>query len=512
MTKASTTARYQPSVDRYSQQILDEARRLAADETLSPPQRRRCVLALQAKLEDRLETDHDAGRISRQQFDGGTHHLGAVGGELQEIRAAAKLAVEILAEPSAAAKLAKTPLLFTSDVFHNTTLTADTTDGRMVHMRFGTHGGLELRDRAPDADGFPFAGSKWVEGEVVVGDKVLSFVDMYTDNFKVDLGDDGRPVALRFAGEVDVKALSADILTSGKEKWTAGRPATEPRGRAILELSIPLQAAGGETKKYGVFNVGYFDKNFALTGKLGSITITPLDAPGAKETIQLAGSAGALEEGQFRNVPKALPAAYSFAQGQRIDTSKVLAQALADAPADLAPLFGEGTALRAQLDAVIAGGEPHPALAGMLDRNLVARARLDPALRRLAAPALIKHLGARVLPESSKRTTSTQFEARLLADNFAAKLVNQVLGRAIDAAGIQDPDGTFHSYEPHFADILRKNADHVDPVAVLSNNHVPLWRQTSKGMVQSMLERRTELLFDEKAGAFLLGFQEVFHE
>ena len=427
MSSGSRPPRYQPSVDRYSQQILDEARRLAADGTLSPPQRKRRVRELQTKLEDRLETDRAGGRISQRQFDGGARKLVAVGGELGEIREAAKLALQILAEPGASAKLAKTPLLFTSDVFHNTTLTADTTDGQMVHMRFGTHGGLELRDRAPNADGFPFAASKWVEGEVVIGDRVLSFVDMYTDNFKIDLGDDGRPVALRFEGEVDVKALSADVLTSGKDKWTGAKPPTESQGRAALEFSIPIVAAGGDTKKYGVFNVGYFDKNFALAGEGGTITLTSLEAPGAKQTIQLAASAGSMEEGQFRNVPSALPAAYSFAQGQRIDTSKVIAHALATAPADLAPLFTDGTVLRSQLDDVIAGGEAPPALAAMLDRNLVARARLDPQLRRFAAPVLVEHLGGCVLPKPTSRTTSTQFEARLLAEGFAAKLVNQVL-------------------------------------------------------------------------------------
>ena len=513
MSEIKGPTSYSPRIDRYSQEIIEKAIDVAKDRSLTPAQRQNCIQELEQQLVDRLETDFKAGHIGRNQFDGGIHRLAGPGGEMGEIRRATELAVDLLSRPNAAARLRRVPSMFTSDIFHNATMTGEASDGRMVHVRFGTHGGLELRDREPTADGFPFPGSKWVEGDIVVGDKIYSFVDEYTDNFKIQLDDSGNPTAMLFKGEVDVKAFAPEILQAGSDKWSAGMPATQSKGRALIEMTIPLTSNPGKTELYGALDIGFSDKNFALSATGGSIVIRPLDdnRTVASEEIQLSEAAGAMEEGQYRNVPSALPPAYSYVQGQRLDLVGLLDHALTSSPEDLLPLYPRGK-LQRELRSVMAGATPSADLATQLNADLLARAKRDPALRRLAAPILIRHLANAGLPKPGEQTTSTQFAGRLLSESLAGKLVSTIVGRAIDEAGSLDASGAFTSYEEGLVDLLTKNRDFVDPVAVLNVNHVTMWRITPEGTKQSLLERRTNLLFDEKAATFLIGFQEVFHE
>src|SRR5262245_5309293 len=234
MSGVKGTSSYDPQVDLLSQRVFETARDLAKDGALTADQKRDLLLERSAEIEAELSRLAQAGKVSPEQLDGGAHHLGAgPGGELGEIRAATKLALAILAEPDAAKKLDRNALLYTSDVFHNLTLTGESSAGKMIHLRFGTHGGLELRDRAPAAEGFPFPGSKWVEGDVVIGDRIFGFVSGYTDNFKVRLDDTGKPIALEFKGLVDSKKIGAHVLEKSAAKWTSARPATEPAGQAL---------------------------------------------------------------------------------------------------------------------------------------------------------------------------------------------------------------------------------------------------------------------------------------
>lgn len=497
-------------VDRYSRDVLQRAADLARDRLLSPAARQNAIDALAAEKEAMLRRDFEAGRITRDQFDGGATALDGVGGELGEIRQAANLAKTLLGSPDAARRLARNPLLFTSDVFHNATLTAATADGQSVHIRFGTHGGLENRAANPSADGFPFPGTKWVEGDVVIGDRVYSFVDSYTDNFKVDTDAKGRPVALRFRGEVEVKRANADLLASGREKWSARRPPTRSEGRAVLELSIPLRASGGAKASYGLPGMGFEDRNFALSASGGTVTVRPAGG-GAAKTLNLADGFGQLEAGSYKNVPRDLPAVYTFAQGQRIDTAQVFARALAHEPQAVLGLLVPGSPLHREVVAVAGGAAPSPHLAQRVDGHVRARAQLDADLRRAAAPVIVRHLGGALLPKSPEgRTTSTQFEGRLLREDLAGRLISRLMGRAVDEAGALDAAGVFRSYENKVKDLFVKNPDFVDPVAVLNVNHVPLYMDGRDK--PALLERRTDLLFDARAGAFAIGFQEVFHD
>ena len=516
---------YQPDTDRYSQRLFDEARRLARTPGLDADARQAALAQMARALDEQLARDHAAGLISQAQYDGGPYILDDVGGERGEIAQAARILQPILARPDAARILGRRSLLFTSDLFYNTTFTGETGDGRMVHLRFGTHGDLALRARAPAADGFPYRASKWVEGSLVVGNRMFAFVDLYTHSFRVDVDGDGVPVALRFRGLVTTQAVTVDVLSPGPDKWTAGRPASPSTGRALVAFHIPVTAAGARAKTYGLAGMGFVDRNFALEASGGSIDITtaltgdmagpeqgapPADETGPHERIELGAGFGALEEGQFRNLPERLPPAYSYAQGQRLDTVRLLAEALRTAPAPLVSLFPAGP-LRDALDAVLAGAPPPADLAARLDADLRARARRDTRLRRAAAPILLAHLGPSLLPAPADRAVSLRFEGRLLSRSLPARLASIAIGALMDEAGRLHPSGAFESYETGFMDILRRNPDLVDPVAMLANNHVLLWRAVGSGFRRHLVERRTVLLFDTRAAAFLLGFQEVFH-
>ncbi|MBI3180637.1 MAG: hypothetical protein HYZ28_00590 [Myxococcales bacterium] len=502
--------RHDSAVDAYSREVFRKAERLAKDPRLSVSERQRRLEAFAAEREVALAKDFRSGRISRDQFDGGTTALDGPGGELGEIRQAARLAKELLGGSNAAKKLGQNPLTFTSDLFHNLTLTGTSDSGRPVHLRFGTHGGLETRAQNPQGDGFPFPGSKWVEGDVVVGDRVYSFVDTYTDNFKVDLGPDGKPAAIRFRGEVEVKRLSADVLTPSADKWTARKSPTQPEGRATVEFHIPLTSPGGETARFGLPGLGYEDTNHALAAKGGTITIRPA-GNGPAEVLKLGEAAGQLEAGVYRNVPRQVQAAYKFAQGQQLDTSKVFERALSAEPREVLRLLEPGSALAKEVEEVVAGQPPTADLARRVDAKVCERSKSSPHLRRLAAPLLVRHLGGMALPRLEERKTSTQFEARLLSEDFASRLISRLAGRLLDAAGALGPDGKYHSYEGNaLLELLERNPDLVDPVAVLNVNHVPLFRDGAKH--PALLERRTDLLFDVRAGKFALGFQEVFHD
>jgi hypothetical protein len=269
----------------------------------------------------------------------------------------------------------------------------------------------------------------------------------------------------------------------------------------MLELSFAVRALGGETRRYGALGMGFLDRNFALTAAGGSISVRALDG-GSGQIIELAQGFGQLEEGQLRNLPRAVPIAYDFVQGQRIDTARLLARARAD---ELLPLVPPSSSLRGELERL--GGRTVPAeLAERVDADVRARAGSDPGLRRRAAPVLVAHLARAALPErAGDRTTSTQFAARLLAESCAGRVVGEILGAAVREAGQLDGRGVFHRYPAH--DEL------VDPVAILDVNDVSLWRARRGGRFsRARLERRTVLLFDAGAGAFLMGFQEVFHD
>lgn len=508
----STRIRHDRRVDDYSRAVFERAAKLAKDPRLSVADRKKRLDEFARAKETQLRRDFNSGRIGRDQFDGGPTALDAGGGELAEIRGATELAKTLLGSPDAVKKLRQDPLLFTSDVFHNVTLTGTAEGGHSVHLRFGTHGGLENRAGSPNADGFPFPGTKWVEGDLVVGDRVYSFVDTYTDNFKVDKDDQGRPVALRFRGEVDVKRLAADPLRSGREKWSARKPPTASEGRALVEFTLPLHASGGGGAKYGAAGIGFEDRNFALASTGGKISIQPLGRPGPATALTLREGVGQLEAGQYKNVPRAMPAVYTFAQGQRIDTARVFGRALAAEPRAVLALLAPGSALHRDVSQVAAGGRAAADLAGRVDADIRARSQLDPELRRQAAPVIVRHLAGEILPAArSDRTTSTQFEGKLLADDFASRLISKAVGAALDEAGVLDANGVFTSYEGSKArDLFERNPDLVDPVAVLNVNHVPLYRDGAKD--PALLERRTDLLFDTRAGAFAIGFQEVFHE
>jgi hypothetical protein len=139
---------YDPTVDALSDRIFEAARRLARSR-LGARARRERIRREAEELERRLSELHADGSISREQFDGGPGRNGAVGGELREIGAATALALELVGLPDAERRLRRSALFYTSDVFHNVTLTGESSGGEAVHLRAGTHGGLELRHRAP---------------------------------------------------------------------------------------------------------------------------------------------------------------------------------------------------------------------------------------------------------------------------------------------------------------------------------------------------------------------------
>lgn len=503
--------KYNRRVDQYSREIFRRAEQLAKDPSLAPAEKQRQIALLEQSQVQKLNRDRQAGRVSVDQFDGGPTALDGAGGELGEIHQAARIAIDLLGTAEGAKKLKQCSLFFTSDAFQNLTLTGAADDGRSVHLRMGTHGGLEGRKDNPTGDGFPFAGNKWVEGDVVVGDKVYSFVDHYTDNFKLDLGPDGRPTAIRFRGEVEVKGLTTQVLTPGSEKWSARLPPTRSEGRALLEMTIPLSATSGNTVNYGLKDFGFEDVNRALSASGGTLTITP-SAGGPAQTLKLSKAAGQLETGTYQNVPRAVPAAYRFVQGQQIDTAKVFSRAIAQEPEAVAALLVPGSELQMQVQKLNPGQRPSPELAQRVDKSIRERSGSDPALRRTAAPLVVRYLAGAILPDAIKeQKTSTQFATKLLSEDLASRLISSVADKALDAAGELSADGTYTSYEPGaLLDLLEGNPDLVDPVAVLNVNLVPLYLDGRTTPAQ--LERRTDLLFDERAGKFAIGFQEVFHD
>jgi hypothetical protein len=536
---------YSTTWDQLSEQLAEKARWLDRSRmagTITPDGQ---IAALHEKKEEllaELKGAYESGKISERQYRGDSKRLdlSRPGGEVGEILRVTDIYSAALKKVGALANFTvKDDFLFSTDIFHNVTVTAQSADNKMVHMRFGTHGGYELRDRVPNAMGFPFVGSKWVEGDLVFGNKIYSFVDPYTDNFKVDLGPDGKPAALRFRGEVLVKSIKPQVLPTGKGKWSEGLSATQAEGRAILEFSLPISSHGGDKPaKEGMLGMGFIETNFALSGNKGDISIAELDAagkPGVAQKISLATLTGQVEQGQMVNTPKDIPAVYRFVQGQPIEFAKLVESLVTSSPKDLLPLFPKERrqnelgwqSSRPWLEGWIAtGGQFKPVgwtseltakqLAAELHGDLMQRAIDDPDLKRQVASFIAEHFSEVSLGD--RLFTSTQWAAKFLKNGLLAKIGGRFLDGFMDAAGRvhltrTSPDPTYENYEKKPLEKLRENEDFIEPLVALNVNSVPMVRQGSSGKEHvHALERRTVLLFDKEAGQFLIGFQEVFHD
>jgi hypothetical protein len=484
-------------IDGLSREVMAKASYFAGDPSLTAAQKQERVREFAAQAEATLVAAHTAGAVSDDQYDGGeTAVEGAgTGGELAEIRAARDLAVELMKTDAGRKVLVDRGdgKLYSSDAFQNTTLTATASDGRSVHLRMGTHGGHENRAQNPMGDGFPFPGSKWVEGDIVVGDKIYSFTDPYTDNFKVITDASGKPTALQFKGEVEVRTVGAEKLPTGDEKW-GGRIAERPaEGTAKISFQLPLTSGEGVEKTYGVDKFNYVDKNYAISLSSTSTSTITIEQNGASETIALSEGTGGLEVGKYNNMARLFPPAYHFVQGQQLDSLAILKKALSEKPGDVLAILPADSGLRRELANVINnGGQVNDDLASRINHFLLVRSQQDSEesleLRRSVGALFARNLDVDVLSGNVK--TSTQFEGTILASGDRVGMGD---------AGSQSANEGFKSYE---------NPEDLDPLAVLNVNHVPL---QIDGSSPALLERRTVIIYDPNLKSYTLGFQEVFH-
>lgn len=497
---------YDWNTDQMSRAVFDYARTLASGDNDLPSNLAAIDQFTQEKEKELIQLWKE-GEITREQYDGGPLSLRQPGGELGEVQIAARLAKDFLADPTKLDQMTQDPWFFTSDIFHNLTLIGQTADGSLVHLRMGTHGGLEYRSQNPRGDGFPLAGSKWVEGSLVLGGKIWSFRSLYTDHVDLVAGSDGRTVRVKLDGLWDTKDGKPQALAQSPQKWSQRMEATPSAEKVRVQVDLMVTSHGdGHPTDFGVAGLGYSESNYALQIESGTITIDHPDGPITHDLVT--GGYGQEEVGLYYKVPRALPVVYDLAQGQAIDTQGIVANLLTQNPRKLDGYLAEP--LKSQVTASLRRGT--------LDIALIEK--IDAAIRELAMHNVKKRweLGqifaaaldqAKVPMAGEKRATTTQFMARLLADDPASRLVSSVLAKAMRYAGSLTADGDLAVFRLDLS-VLNNTNPWLDPLVVLDNNYVPLYAD-GFSQAPALLERRTVLTFDRQNRTFAVGFQEVFH-
>lgn len=506
---------YNRKVDGLSNKVFKKARDLARRGNLpiigKPLAEQKEKLSKYAnKLILQLNDAYKKGEINEEQYNGGKYKVeNGPGGELGEIITSRELGSKWLESPK---KLKQSRILLISDKFYNVTLSGNTNDNQFIHLRFGTHGGLEFREDNPNGNGFPFPGNKWVEGALEIGDTVYRLGSNYTDNFKVDLDEKKNPVQMRFHGLVEKRKISVTELPVTKDKWSKKLPQSKAEENAILEFTLPLASQTKEVHSYPFLITKFEDQAFAISSPGGKIKITD-PSSNKQEVLELKESIGQVEAALYNPGLKLIPGAYTFVQGQALNTVNIFRKVLTQNPKELLPILEPNTSLYEKVINVLNGNPPDEFLAHDLNIFTREKAGMDSGYRRKIAQIIANNINDASLPfKTENKTTSTQFEGKVLWEGLLGKGMNLLTSPVVDESGYLTTDGTFHSYghENKILDYLTKIPDYIEPVAVLDNNYVKLYTEGKKD--PSLLERRTVLLFDDKLKQFCIGFQEVFHE
>lgn len=499
---------YSYQADRLSRMIFEKARSVAR-EFYDLQARTAAIEEFRLMQENALLHMLQNGQITRTQYDGSALSWRHPGGELGEIGEATQLAKVFLADATKMDQLEQDPWFFTSDIFHNVTLTGETDDGQLFHLRIGTHGGLEYRESNPRGDGFPLPDTKWVEGSLIVDGRIWTFRSFYTDNVRLIAHEDGQRVDIVIDGYWNAKDSLPQALSRSPDKWSERRKETPIIGKQRIRINLALTAHGnGHPSDYGVLGLGYAESNYGLQIQNGQIIV---DEKGYQTKYELNTIGFGQEEiGRYYRVPRAIPTVYDLVQGQALNIQPVIAEILGRNPHAFDPYLNES--LRQRLVAQTRDGGLEETIVENIDQSIRNLAQTNPTKRwelaQIIAPRIFQ---AKVTTANNSRVTTTQFMARLLAEDPASRLMNAIIAKAMRSAGTYSDEGTFKDFPVDYG-VLENTNPWLDPLTVLECNYVPLNYDGSQGDQPALLERRTVLSFDRYSGYFTLGFQEVFHE
>ncbi len=495
------TLRHSAKADLLSHTLERRANTVARTPQLSRSEKTARIKGLTAEAEKKLNIMRASGRLSNDQYDGsgvaGT--LATTGGELGEIYRASGRALALIDSASPAKLIGA--ILYDSHRFDNWTMTGQTASGEGFHLRLGSHGGDQEVEPGDSAEGFPFSGGKWVEGELILGGRAYGINNRYPDCMEIKRDDAGTPVAVKIRTRASMRELGCETIEDGGAAWRERRAETGSGKEFLLEMEFPLAAGGGDKKFFGAAGIGFRDQNYGFELEGGTVTLTAVDdddqLSGAPVTHSIDSGFGAWEVGQFTNVPRSPEAAYRYVGGQHLDLDATILRLEQRNPAAVAALCQD-------LGIEASGADRLAAVLGAISS-------MNRDMREQTARLIATAVREGAFVTTNARTSAVQFEGKTLNQGAAGRVMSLLtLRRVMDEAGAIDSAGNFASYEKNqLLDPLIRNPQIVEPLAIVSSQDVPLYED---GEQTGMLERRTVILYDHEAGKFGIGFQEVFHD